>query len=490
MKARIEDGVVYSPYPCIDIPVCSFYALAKEVLLLKPEKTALVCGENTVTRAEVLCQMQRYAVGFRRSGIAPGERICIHLNNSIENLLAMYGCILAGATVVLAKTSLSESELRYQANESDSTYVLTDVEHTEKVKRAVASLPIKGLFCMGLATGFVSAADFAELDEKEYQEHPITDPKSTVLAVHVLPFGEEDVFLGQSPIMHQSGMLYGTIIMLAGATKVITPTDLNSIGIMDAVDNFQITAAHFVPTALQALVREMRRANRRLPSIKRIVVTGSVLTISAANEAREAFGGLECLLNMYGMTESCSLVTGQPKSSGNCTGVDAGVPNITTMLKVVDVLTRQKLGPPPELFDEEGYCKSGDAGYYDEDGRLYIVDRLKQLIKCMDIQVVPAELEELLLQEHPADIAEVSVVGLPHSEYGEVAAAAVVLTQEGGKKNLGLLANSIKATVEKQLAVHKHLHGGVFFVDSFPKTDNGKLDRSALKHSLAQARQR
>ncbi|KAL1468465.1 hypothetical protein MTO96_041458, partial [Rhipicephalus appendiculatus] len=267
MKARIEDGAVYSPYPCIDIPVCSFYALAKEVLLLKPEKTALVCGKNSVTRAEVLCQMQRYAVGFRRNGIAPGDRICIHLNNSIENLLAMYGCILVGATVVLAKTSLNESELRYQADESDSTYVLTDVEYTEKIRRAVASLPIKGLFCMGLATGFVSTADFAELDEKEYQEHPITDPKSTVLAVcytsgstgkskgaeithysyvacfytsrHVLPFGEEDVFLGQSPIMHQSGMLYGTIIMLAGATKVITPTDLNSIGIMDAVDNFQ-----------------------------------------------------------------------------------------------------------------------------------------------------------------------------------------------------------------------------------------------------------
>ncbi|XP_049268862.1 uncharacterized protein LOC119383542 [Rhipicephalus sanguineus] len=215
----------------------------------------------------------------------------------------------------------------------------------------------------------------------------------------------------------------------------------------------------------------MRRTDRRLPSLKRIVITGSVLTPSAANEAREAFGGLECLLNMYAMTESCSLVTAQPKSSGNCTGADAGVPNTTAMLKVVDVVTRQKLGPhqvgkicfrtaamtlgyykrpteTAELFDEEGWCKSGDAGYYDEDGRLYIVDRLKQLIKCMDIQVVPADLEELLLQEHSADIAEVSVVGLPHSEYGEVAAAATVLTQDGGKKNLGLLANSIKATVE------------------------------------------
>ncbi|XP_037568193.1 uncharacterized protein LOC119449075 [Dermacentor silvarum] len=91
-----------------------------------------------------------------------------------------------------------------------------------------------------------------------------------------------------------------------------------------------------------------------------------------------------------------------------------------------------------------------DAGYYDEDGRLYIVERLKQLIKCMDNQVAPMELEELLLREHSADIAEVSVVGLPHSDYGEAPAAAIVLTQEGRAKNPELLATSIKATVESE----------------------------------------
>ncbi|XP_049268967.1 luciferin 4-monooxygenase-like [Rhipicephalus sanguineus] len=142
--------------------------------------------------------------------------------------------------------------------------------------------------------------------------------------------------------------------------------------------------------------------------------------------------------------------------------------------KVVDFVTGEKLGPREigeirfhikgmtrgyykrpketiELFDEQRWCRSGDAGYYDEDGRLYVVERLKQLIKCKDNQVVPAELEELLLREHSTDIAEISVVGLPHSEYGEAPAAAVVLTQEGRNKNLKLLAGSIKATVETVL---------------------------------------
>ncbi|KAH6935562.1 hypothetical protein HPB50_006801 [Hyalomma asiaticum] len=166
MKARIEDGVVYSPYPPIDIPVCSFYALAKEVLLTNPEKTALVDDVASVTRAEVLSRMRRYAVGFRRNGISAGDRVCVHLKNSVENLLALYGCILAGATVVLAKASLQESELCYQASDSDSVFILTE-----------------GLFCMGDTSGFVSAADFPQLDENEYQEYPIADPKSTVLAV-------------------------------------------------------------------------------------------------------------------------------------------------------------------------------------------------------------------------------------------------------------------------------------------------------------------
>ncbi|KAH6935015.1 hypothetical protein HPB50_002964 [Hyalomma asiaticum] len=109
MKARIEENVVYSPYPNIEIPVCSFYTLAKERFLAESDKVALVGDGKSLTRAEVLARMERYAVGLQQHGVLPGDRICIHLNNKVDNLLVMYGCVLAGATVVLAKTSLTEA---------------------------------------------------------------------------------------------------------------------------------------------------------------------------------------------------------------------------------------------------------------------------------------------------------------------------------------------------------------------------------------------
>ncbi|XP_075543619.1 putative 4-coumarate--CoA ligase 3 [Dermacentor variabilis] len=302
-------------------------------------------------------------------------------------------------------------------------------------------------------------------------------------------------------------MIYAVIVMLDGGINVITSARSNSTEIMDAIDKYKVTGAHLFPSRLHAVLREMRRTGRQLPSLKHLLVIGGVLPASLVDAASEAFEGLECLQNMYAMTESCSIITAPPKSSGICRGADTGVPNTTVMLKVVDLITGQKLGPhqigeicyqtaatvrgyykrskeTAELFDEEGWCKSGDAGYYDEDGRLYIVERLKQLIKCMDNQVVPGELEELLLREHSADIAELSIVGLPHFEYVEAAAAAVVLSQDGRKKHPELLAKDIKATVENHLAVYKHLHGGVFFVDSLPKTDTAKVNRPALVRFL------
>ncbi|KAH6935537.1 hypothetical protein HPB50_006754 [Hyalomma asiaticum] len=373
MKARIENGVVHSPHPPIDIPVSSFCSLIKEKLLRNPNKTALIDDVTSMTRAEVLARMQRYTVGFRQNGVLPGDRICIHLKNSIHNLLATYGCIMAGATVVLSNTSLNESELRYQAKDSDSTHVLTDAELAEKVSGAVESLPIKGLFSMGRAKGFVSAADFEELDEIEYQECAVADPKDTVLAVcytsgstgmpkgvemthynfvacfystrYILPFGEQDMFLAVNLFAHLSGLLYAVIVLLDGGTIVMPPVTLSSTEIMDVVDKYQVTAMHLFPTRLQALVREMRRTGRRLPSMKRIGITGSVLTASAADAARQAFDGLECLLNVYAMTESCSIITSQPKAPGTCTGGDVGVPNVTAKLKVVDFTTGKKLGP-------------------------------------------------------------------------------------------------------------------------------------------------
>ncbi|KAL1424323.1 hypothetical protein MTO96_020315 [Rhipicephalus appendiculatus] len=432
MKARIEDKVIYSPYPDITIPLLSFYTLAKERLLADPHKIALVSDGVTLTRAQLLAGMERYAVGLQQYGLLPGDRICVHLNNGAENLLAMYGCILAGGTIVLAKASLTEGELRYQAEDSDCTHIITDEQYAEKARKAVSNMKMKSLFCMGRAAGFVSVSEFSKFDERGFRDCPMADPRNSVLAVcytsgttgmpkgaeitHYnyvaccytswlhFPWGVGDVFLGTLPITHQTGMVFPMAAMLGGASCALVPAKLTPLEILDAVDKYKATAAFFFPTQLQDKGCGRRHSSKTWPPTRQERFTSA----------------------------HCPMVRGYYKR-----------PKETA-----------------ELFYEEGWCKSGDAGYYDESGRLYIVERLKQMIKCMDNQVVPAELEDLLLRHYAEEIEEVSVVGVPHPDFGEAPAAAIILTEKGRQQDVLSLAEKIKATICTNLAVHKHLYGG------------------------------
>uniref|UniRef100_A0A147BFU3 Putative acyl-coa synthetase n=2 Tax=Ixodes ricinus TaxID=34613 RepID=A0A147BFU3_IXORI len=131
-----------------------------------------------------------------------------------------------------------------------------------------------------------------------------------------------------------------------------------------------------------------------------------------------------------------------------------------------------------QFMDADGWCRSGDVAYYDEEGKVYFVERLKEMIRCMDNQVVPGEIEDLLMKHHDG-IREVAVVGLPHQEYGEVAAAFVVLKNSHNERKKEI-EEELKSIVAGSCAVHKHLYGGVHFVDSLPKTETGKVQKKAL----------
>ncbi|XP_077486692.1 uncharacterized protein LOC144097982 [Amblyomma americanum] len=183
MRARIENGIVYSPFPEVEIPCCSFYDAAKDALLKDPEKPALADGVDNVTRRELLVLTQRYAAGFQKHGLQPGHRVCVHVGNSVQNLAAMWACVFAGASVVLISPHLRKWTLRSQICDSDCTHVLTEPAFAEKTSDAVESIPIKGLFAMGPAEGFVSTTAFRDQDESSFREVPIQDPRSCVLAI-------------------------------------------------------------------------------------------------------------------------------------------------------------------------------------------------------------------------------------------------------------------------------------------------------------------
>lgn len=537
MRAKIEDGVVYSPFPTVNIPCCSFYVAAKQALLDQPEKLALADGSVSVTRSELFVLMQRYAAGFQKHGVQPGDRICVHLGNNVANFVAMWGCVFAGASVMLAKTSLTARELHYQLADSDSTHILTEDAFAEKVLKAASSLKLKGFFTTGVAEGFVSTATFPDLDEALFREVPVQDPRNCVLGICYtsgttgLPKGAvtthygfvanmaiagpcfswdaSDVVLIAAPITHGSGFICITFGVLLGATVVMATPGANLTHIDRLVNQYKVTAITVLPAHLRAVLDDMRSTGNPLKGVRRIGIGGSVFPEALYKEVQSAFGDFECLLNGYALTESMGILCSP--SIHAVTGMDVGFPAPSSEIKVVDILTRKKLGPnqigeicfripsvikeyykrpkeTAELFDQEGWCKSGDAGYYDEFGRVYIVQRLKEMIKCMDNQVVPGELEELLFEEYSEYISDVVVVGLPHPKYGQAPAAVVVLKQPSiSEQQAHDIAHKIKATISDNLAVHKRLHGGVFFMETLPKTETGKVNRNCLVEQCARS---
>lgn len=123
---------------------------------------------------------------------------------------------------------------------------------------------------------------------------------------------------------------------------------------------------------------------------------------------------------------------------------------------------------------EDGWLRTGDIGYYNEDGLLFVTDRLKELIKVNALQVAPAELEHIL-RNHP-DVNEAAVVGIPHPKCGEVPKAFIV--RRPGSKTTEA---EIQDYVAKQVSKHKHLTGGIVFIEHIPKTSSGKILRREIK---------
>lgn len=127
-----------------------------------------------------------------------------------------------------------------------------------------------------------------------------------------------------------------------------------------------------------------------------------------------------------------------------------------------------------ETILPDKWLRTGDLGYYDEDGYVHVTDRLKELIKVKGFQVPPAELEEIL-RGHPK-VADAAVIGQPHSKHGEVPHGFIVK-----KEGVDVTENELKDYVAQKVAAYKHLEGGVTFLKQIPKNTTGKIMRRQLK---------
>ncbi|XP_050295237.1 luciferin 4-monooxygenase-like [Anthonomus grandis grandis] len=302
--------------------------------------------------------------------------------------------------------------------------------------------------------------------------------------------------LGLMPFFHAFGLLTTFSALLNGQT-VICLKHFDEDVFLRSIQDYKIKNLTLAPPLAVFLAKSPKVLRYDLSSITDVYCGAAPLSANTEEEVKQR---LKCdaVRQAYGLTEttlSVTLVGRNEAKRGSCGKVMSFI-----SCKVRDPETGRSLGPnqvgelcwkgpsmmmgyyknekaTKEIFTPDGWLKSGDLGYYDEERYFYIIDRLKELIKYKGYQVAPAELEAIILN-HPA-VIDVGVVGLPDERVGERPLAFVVK-----KEDADITAEQLKKYVADMVSPQKRLSGGVVFVDSIPKNPSGKILRRQLREYL------
>ncbi|GAA5901354.1 hypothetical protein JCM8208_001774 [Rhodotorula glutinis] len=320
-----------------------------------------------------------------------------------------------------------------------------------------------------------------------------------------------DVVMGCLPFYH----IYGLVVILHHSIWQNTPVVIHSKFdprlFLQSISDHRITTLYLVPPQVIFMVKQDDLVKQfDLSSVRMVMAGAAPLTDETISAFRKRFSHV-AIGQGYGMTESSTIISTMD-ASHDFPGASAGylLPNVEAKIvspegkalppkQVGELLARMPsiaLGylnndkATKETFDDEGFLHTGDEGYIDEHSRLFITDRIKELIKCSGFQVAPAELEGHLLAHE--DVQDVCVIGVPDDRKGEVPKAYVVVSpgaasriKSGGSSAESALVDSIKKFVSDHKIKYKWL-AEVEFIDTIPKTPSGKLLRRDLRTLHAQ----
>ena len=305
-----------------------------------------------------------------------------------------------------------------------------------------------------------------------------------------------DVALMISPLFHVASLDMGLLpILLKGGTAVLEQK-FEPGRSLELIERHRVTTLNGVPTTFQMLAEHPAWATTDLASLTKLTCGGSAIPASvlAAYDAR----GIE-FANNYGMTETAPGATTLPRGRSRDKLGSAGLPHFFTDIRIVDpigeVLAAGEVGEiqisGPNVIKQywnrsdatrDSYAdgiwfKSGDMGYRDDEGFLYVSDRLKDMIISGGENVYPAEVEAAIV-ELP-QIASVAVIGVPDEKWGEVPRAIVTL-REGAE----LTGDDVRAHLDGRLARYK-IPKSVVFVEEMPRTASGKIRKADLRRQYA-----
>jgi len=517
-----------SPYPDVEIPNLPLQTVVLEKADELAEKPALIDGPTgrTLTYGQLKDMIERTASGLAQRGFEKGDVFAIYSPNLPEYAVAFFGIATAGGIATTINPLYTADELAYQLNDANAKYLLTIPMFLENAREAAAKSNIEEIFVFGASEdASEGATPFAQLLQNDApvpqisfdtQEDLIALPyssgttgrsKGVMLTHHNIVANimqaraldqstQDDVSIGLLPFYHIYGMAIIMSIALHHGMTVVTMPRFDLEQFLELMQKHKVTGAYIVPPILLALAKHPIVDQYDLSALRFLNSGAAPMPEPVANACAER---LNCVVKQgYGLTETSPVTHSNALNTEiKVTSVGRAVPN--TEFRLVDVATGEDValgekgevwirGPQVmkgylnrpdatrEMIDEEGWLHTGDIGYVDEDEYLYVIDRVKELIKYKGFQVAPAEMEEVL-QGHAA-IADVGVIPRPDEEAGEIPVAYVSRKPDIDLDN-DQLAEDIMAYVAERVAPHKKIRV-VEFIDEIPKTASGKILRRTL----------
>ena len=485
--------------------------------MMRPNKRALACGERSLTYAELNARGNRVANALRSLGTQAGECVTVMAHNSLENFEVGAGLSKIGAINVPVNYRLREHEVTYVINDSGAKAVVADPELVQVVEQARAEVQGKPVY---IAIGSKAPAGWLHYEEllQAASEHPLGEgalgktmnytsgttgnPKGAyrptgvstqdvLMLVQIFELSDADVHLVVGPLYHSAPGFFAAINLVLGAT-VIVQSRFDPVEALRLIDRHKVTTTFMAPTLLQRLcdVPDEIASAYDTRSLRSIILGAAPCPYALKVRAVKRFG--PCIWEFYGATETAFVTILRPEDQlrkpGSCGKVAPG--QEIRLLNGAGELVPD--GTPGEIWArspwlaeyynnpeataknmKEGFFSVGDIAYRDSEGYYYICDRKIDMVISGGVNIYPAEIEAVL-SAHPA-VADVAVIGVPDSFWGESVKAVVAL-----RPGKSASADELIVFCAERLADYKKPRS-VDFVDELPRNPAGKLLKAQIR---------
>ncbi len=494
---------------------------------LRPKALACVCGNRRLTHRQLRDRVARLAAAMSAIGLRSGDRIAMLGLNSDHYLEYYLAVPWIGGVVNPVNFRWSLDEIVYSLNDSASVALFIDsnfVVHADTLRARCPQLRVL-IYCGddvcpdGLLDLEALIAAHAPIDDLAANGDALygvfytggtTGRSKGVLLSHANLGGSALAMLGEglfregcsglhtAPMFHLAGMMQTACLLLRGGTHVMLPA-FKPDAVLGLVAAERITDLLLVPAMLQAVIDAPRFAEFDTSSVRNLLYGAAPASEALLDRAMQALPNTD-FYQVYGMTELSATISvlrpevhrAQDRSAGRLRSAGRGFIHLD--LRVVDAQEREcprgtigeivVRGPnvmqgylnQPEATASavrDGWLHSGDLGYMDEDGYLFVVDRLKDMIVSGGENVYSAEVENAIAQ-HPA-VAACAVIGIPSEEWGESVHAAIVL-----RAGSSLTEASLAAHCRRLIAGYK-CPRSIELRDSLPLTGAGKVLKLELR---------